>query len=235
MSEINLKSENKYDDIKKFLLEHKEYYTEEELRFLLANYTWGEHSLFVSDLLRQIYDELGMIQKENNIYDGFLTLTQNNFDIHQNIIECGGGRIPCLGKRLALANKKGTVTVYDPKLITTTSNIPNLILKKESMTKDTVVKNCQLIVGFMPNEATETIIQFAGKNNIDFIIAFSDGVWEENTYFEDCEEEWQLRMIYEARRQVRENNLGTLEISYLEKYDDPYPVIYNKRNKTVAK
>ena len=54
-----------------------------------------------------------------------------DFDINTDIIEVGGGILPSLAKKIALRQKSGTVTVYDPRLITNIDKPDNLILKKE--------------------------------------------------------------------------------------------------------
>ena len=36
-------------------------------------------------------------------------------------------------------------------------------------------------------------------------------------------------MIYTARIMARKHDLGEIEITDLKEYNDPYPVIYNKR------
>ena len=56
----------------KFLNEHSKDYTEAEKQFILKNYAWGKREELVTDILRQIYDELGLLENDRNIY---LTIT----------------------------------------------------------------------------------------------------------------------------------------------------------------
>ena len=48
--------------------------------------------------------------------------------------------------------------------------------------------------------------------------------------FLDHEDEWIHSMIYGARQEVKNNDMGELIVEHsLSDYNDPYPVIYNKR------
>ena len=47
-------------------------------------------------------------------------------------------------------------------------------------------------------------------------------------YFES-DDEWIDSMLYRADRGIENHHMGTLGIQYLDEYEDPYPVIYNKR------
>ena len=217
----------------KFVEAHKASYTERELDYIKKNCEWGMDRPFVSDLLRQVYDEAGMTDINQNMYEGFLKLLEENFDINRDIIEIGGGINPSLAKKIALRQKSGTITVYDPRLISNIySDIPNLKLKKQAVSSNTNIEQADLYIAFMPCEATQTIIDIAGKNQTDFIIAACEGGPHGDIYdyFED-EEEWLHSMMYHARRQIENNGLGTFERKSLQKYNDPYPVFFNRRSR----
>lgn len=214
--------------ISKFLKEHEKDYTASEKEFILKNYAWRMRNSLVPDILRQIYDELNLVEIDKNIYNGFLDLLAKHFNINQNIVEIGGGNIPSLGKKLALHQNQGSITVYDDRLITTDSKIPNLTLIKRRLSPEEKLPKTDLIIGFMPCEGTHTAIQLAKNNNLDFMIAFCEGsCHKEMPSFTEID--WEQEMMYEARKAVREGNLGALEVTYMEKYNNPYPVIYNKR------
>lgn len=215
--------------IKNFLQQNASNYTQEEQDFLLRNYTWGKRTGFVPDILRQIYDHLDLLEDEKNIYLGFIDLVKNNFDLDQDIIEVGGGRLPCLGKHIALRQEKGSITVYDPKLFQEVSATSNLILKKEEFTENSDLTDKKLILGFMPCAATEVLLKTACENNIDFMVALCEGNISENEFDLDEEYLWQSSVIYDTRKHLEKSNLGTLEFATLETFDDPYPVLYNKR------
>lgn len=218
--------------ITNFLRAHKEHYSDDEIAFLIKNSNWGKRTSFVTDLLRQIYDELDLLQPEKNIYHGFIDILYDKFEIKDNehILEVGGGRLPRLAHKLSLKQKNGLVTVYDPSLIIPQETKPNMILKKEHFTNNTDVSGIDKIVGFMPCESTEVLIKQACQNNVDFCVALCDG-HDINTYddLDDGEMDWQAGIVYEASKYIRDNNMGVLEQATLTAYDDPYPVLYNKR------
>lgn len=217
-----------YHQISKFLKMHDKDYTEREKELILKNYAWGKRISLVPDILRQIYDELDLLDESKNIYNGFLDILENNFDINQNIVEIGGGKIPSLAKKIALRQKKGTITVYDDQLISTDTTIPNLSLRKKRLSSDDILPSSTLIIGFMPCEGTETAIRLAQNNHLDFMIAFCEGSCHNDNLF-TSPEDWELSMLYEARKAVEKASLGNLEKTYMKDYNNPYPIIYNKR------
>lgn len=214
--------------IDKFLREHADDYTLTEKKLILDNRIWGKNSALVVDILRQVYDELDMLDPDKNVYTGFVDLLEENFDINRNIVEIGGGKLPSLAKKIALRQTHGTITVYDDKLITTDSNLPNLTLEKRRLQKDELLQ-ADMIIGFMPCDGTETAIELAKRNHIDFMIALCEGSCQNElpTFMDD---DWESSMIYEARKAVREGHLGELKkVKMHKKYQNPYPIIYNRR------
>lgn len=216
--------------VNRFLEENKHGYNDRELEFIRSNWVHFLDKKFQVDILRQMYSELGFMDDKEDIYHAFIKILEENFDIDTDIIEVGGGRIPSLAKRIALKQKKGTITVYDPNLISTDSPYPNMVLRKQPFTLQTPVKEDQLIIGFMPCEATEKIIYNAKKNNAHFLIALCEGGphGDEFDYFES-EDEWLYSMLYSARDTADKTEHGPLQITDLKEYDDPYPVIYTKK------
>lgn len=216
--------------VNRFLEENKHGYNDRELEFIRSNWVHFLDKKFQVDILRQMYSELGFMDDKEDIYHAFIKILEENFDIDTDIIEVGGGRIPSLAKRIALKQKKGTITVYDPNLISTASPYPNMVLRQQPFTLQTPVKEDQLIIGFMPCEATEKIIYNAKKNNAHFLIALCEGGphGDEFDYFES-EDEWLYSMLYSARDTADKTVHGPLQITDLKEYDDPYPVIYTKK------
>ena len=170
--------------IEKYLCEHQEYYTDAEKKYIMDNFSSGIFTDFSDALLRQIYDELNLIDDEHNIYLGFTSLIERVHGLDKNILEVGGGKIPCLGKSIALRQKSGTITVYDPSLITTDTSHKNLILKKKNFTTQLIIPKPDLIIGFTPTTATDQILEYAFATNTDFMIALSD-VFDEIDYYQE--------------------------------------------------
>lgn len=210
--------------------ENKKSFTKEELDFISRNYLWGLRNNHAPCILSQIYDELDLIEDDKNIYLGFCNLIDNIFGLEHNILEVGGGIFPRLATHIALRQQKGKITVIDPRLSKQNTNIPNLKLQKEQFSNNMIEDNTSLIIAQMPYGITEKIIKSACSRKIDFIIALGDAQIENSDWInEDIQKNWEANIIYDARKLIEENNLGTLEIASLEEYGNNYPVIYNKR------
>ena len=226
---LNTKSvDPKYKVVKDYVKEHLEDYSNLEIRYLLSNADMLEHTLNLPDTMRQIYDELGLIDDDKNAYKAFVDLLKDNFDIDRNIIEVGGGVIPSVAKRISAMQDTGCVTVYDPKLSKSQKQQDNLLLKKQRFELNTDVSGADMIIGFMPCDATELLIRKATDNKLDFLVALCEGGHYEFDDFFDTEA-WTDSILCFAKDRIKENGLGELVKTDLKAYGDPYPVIYNKR------
>lgn len=221
-----------YNKVAKYVIEKSDIFTEYERKCLL-NYALRGHAKdkMIPDLVREVYDELKLLDDDNNIYLGFMDLLDREFQYKErNIIEVGGGIIPSLAKRIAKEQTTGKIKVYDPRLSKYENDKEKLTLVREKFYSETPLQSANLLIGFMPCEATYSIIDSASRNNVDFMIALCEGGPHGDVfdYFED-EVEWLNTMLYMAERGVEDHNMGTLEKTYLKKYHNPYPVVYNKR------
>ena len=221
--------------IREYVNKNKKYYDEYEQYFLegltievLRKYYKYE----LPDIARQVLEEIGYykIVNEESGYDAFIDVIDKQFGLEKNIVEVGGGIIPTLAKRISLKQKKGTITIYDPRLSNYYTENDKFILKKEKFKRNTNVDNKDLLMGFMPCAAAQQIIENATDNNLDFIIALCEGGphGDEFDYFES-DEEWVGSMIYLAQRGVEEKNMGEVKKLSFKKYGNQYPVIYNNR------
>jgi hypothetical protein len=215
-----------------FVEAHKDSYTQRERDYITKNFLWSYNKPYASDIIRQIYDEVGICDPEVNMYEGFLKIIEENFDINTDIIEVGGGIVPSLAKKIALRQKTGTVTVYDPRLMTNIDAPDNLILKKEKFRENTPIGSAKLIIGFMPCDAAPTIVKSACENQTDFIVALCEGGMREGFGWLEEDDEWTGYITYCAEKGIEKHKLGTLAQASLEKYNNPYPIIYNKRIKS---
>lgn len=241
------------DDVNPFVLKHaveqlleenNAYYKQYEIDSIRKKYACGINSFYVPDQLRQIYDELGLVRPDRDIYLGFIELIKKHFSLEQDIVEIGGGYFPRLATKIALQQKTGTITVYDPKLISTTTNIPNLILKRERFNHETIFdKKPGLMIGYMPCNVAEEkmgiipcnvaeeMLKCACTSDIDFMIALCGCT----TYRDEdmCGESWtsnQANAMYLADGLLSKTTMGRLGITTeLEKYKNPNPIIFNKR------
>ena len=167
MLAIEEKKKRKYY-IKRFLQQHRQIYDKIELQYLHTCHNIDDQMINLPDIFRQLLDELNLVTPDKNVYTIFCKFLEELYGLDRDIIEVGGGVIPSLGKKIALKQQKGSITVYDPRLMNIQTP-PNLVLKREQFTSKTNLSKTNLLIGFTPKEATETIINEACKNNIDFI------------------------------------------------------------------
>lgn len=212
------------DKVIMYLTKHIENYTDREIEYIIHNYINESDNKCPTDILRQIYNEVGVVKDKYNIYLAFIDILEKHFNIDSNILEVGGGVIPSLSKLISLRQEAGTICVYDPRL--TRINNSNLVLKKEKFSKNTDVSDYELLIGFMPCEATEVMIDSAIDNNKDFLIALCDGV---HSAFDDYNNYivWHKSIITSTKMKLNKLNKD-IGVTNLLKYNDPYPVIYSK-------
>lgn len=217
-----------------YLKKYSNLFSDYELSYILSYINGNYFSLeTMPTILKEIYDELGILDDDINIYLGFIKMIDKEFGvIDKNIIEVGGGFLPRLGERIASMQDSGTITVYDPRLSIYKKDTEKLKLVRKRFTKNSSVDNIDLMLGLMPCKATEIILDTAIDNNIDFMIALCEGGLhgDEDDYFED-EDEWIHSLLCSVRVELQKRKMGDLEIQYMKKYGSKYPVIYNKRYK----
>ena len=213
------------------IIKYADVFTDAERNYLINNCTLSYKDKLIPDLLREVYDKLDLIEDEENIYLGFIDLLDSEFDIKEKeIIEVGGGIFPQLAKKISKYQTKGQIKVYDPRLSYYEDNTSKMTLVREKFTANTKVEDVDLLIGFMPCEATYTIIDSATRNNIDFMIALCEGGPHGDIYdYFETEDEWLHSIMSFASSSVEYNKMGTVEKTYLKKYHNPYPIIYNKR------
>lgn len=225
---VNNLKESKYQDALTYLKANLKDYTELETLFMFDNPNMIESGNFIPSVMRQIYDEVGAFTEDNDLYGAFVNLLEENFDIDSNIVEVGCGVIPSVAKKIRLKQTKGSVTVYDPRLSNNFESTNKFTLKREKFTEDTNIKKADLIIGFMPCEATEILIQQAVRNKKDFLVALCEGGhYSFDDYFDT--DSWTESILYLAEQGIKKNKLGELVKVDLKEYGNPYPIIYNKR------
>lgn len=219
--------------INNYLNRYPGIFTEEEQRLIFSCLEYLPNEEMLPDVVRELYDELGILEDDTNIYLGFIKLADSVFNIkNRNILEIGGGVLPRLGERIAGLQDRGSITVYDHRISKYKEDTFNLKLVRKTFDKTIDIKDIDLLIGLMPCKAAELIIEVAARQEIDFMIALCEGGphGDEYDFFED-EDEWQHSVIFSARTAVRDKKMGKLMIKDMEQYGSPYPVIYNDRNK----
>ena len=215
--------------VKQFGAAHRDYYDENEREQIINSMNhsnWEEN--YTADGIREIMDELGLIPDEKNMYIAFIDLIDKEFGLEgKNIVEVGGGILPRLARRIHSKQANGTITVYDPKLGIREEGNERLILKKEPFKRNTPIEGTDLLIGLMPCQGTEPLIEAAIQNKIDFIIWLCEGGNLPYAY-DISVDDWIHGTISVAERDVKENGMGKLMIKRLPNYSD-YPIVYNQR------
>lgn len=219
--------------VKRFVREHSDYYSSWERSMIYDYISRGSrHAIFTEDIVREIYDELGLIPEDENMYVSFLNLIEDNFELEgKNIVEVGGGILPRLGRRIHLKQNTGTITIYDPRLAEDIKEEDRFFLKREEFKRDTPLENVDLLIGLMPCQGAEPLITQATNHNIDFALWFCEG-GPHGDYFDfyESDDEWLDSMMYFAKRGVEDHNMGRVMVKKMEQYNN-YPIIYNQRQK----
>lgn len=220
---------------KKFARKYRHEYSDTSWEFIEENFWTYVYSNVCPDILMQIYSELGIESPNGNFYKEHLRRIKSIFDITGNVLDIGSGKIPAFANHLAheqLQIGKGTVTLYEPLLISKKPKHKNMSLHKEEFTAETRIKEFDLITAIMPCEATELIIEQACRNQKDFYLAmcgcvhFDYAPWGMYIY----PEMYQDHVIRKAQSLLKEYDNGELVIEQLDdNYDIDYPILYNRK------
>ncbi|MBE6150334.1 MAG: hypothetical protein E7162_00755 [Firmicutes bacterium] len=100
---------------------------------------------------------------------------EQEFGLDRDIVEVGCGMFPSLARIIAKRQQeigKGTITAYDPELVTKVVDGVNLV--RGHFTLTTPIPKNALIIGRKPCEATEVMIKSASKNNAELFLKLCD-------------------------------------------------------------
>ena len=224
---------------KKFLAYKEKYsdkYSKEAWKYIEEHFFENIHNSETPDILMQIYTELGIVPPIRNFYHKHLRLLKRIFPLDGNLVEVASGRMPALANLIAGEQRKigkGTITIYEPLLVEMTPKYPNMTLHKEYFYKDTDISDADLVVGVMPCESTELILENAIKNNKDFYVAMCGCVHSPLDYmfgfYSTSPKIYQEQVISNARSLLKENGDGTLEITKIKNTPFDYPILYRKK------
>ena len=220
-----------YSIISNIIKQKKELFSEFEIDMIKDMVLSGDYpDIYHQDVLRELFDEVGLLPDEENMYETFIQEINNQFDIKNNhIVEVGGGIFPRLAKRISLKQNLGTITVYDPRLDLEEKSNEKMILKREEFTGKQSIENCNLIIGLMPCQGINPLLDAAVAYNKDFMVWFCEGGphGDYYDYFED-DYEWFDSTMEHLEYQVKKKNMGTVKMKTLSKFSD-YPIVYNER------
>ena len=221
---------------KKFKRQNQKRYEEFVWEYIEDHFEPEYASAIQPCVMMQVYDELGITPREDNFYLKHVDKIKEKFDIGRNIVEIGSGHIPAFANHLAreqLSINKGTVTIYEPLLITTKPKYPNMTLHRETFGYSTDLERYDLITGLMPCDATETIFECACRNQMDFYVALCGCVHSPGMFmypFYITTEEYHAWMIDRVKSMLSFYDNGELGIDYIDDGEqDPYPILYNRK------
>ena len=221
-----------------FKAKYQKEYSKQAWEYIEENFFPELDSDETPDILMQIYSEFGVTPKSGNFYKKHLKLIRSIFPIDGNIVEVAAGRIPALANMIAneqLKIGKGTITVYEPLLIEMTPKYPNMELHKEYFNIETDVSKADLLVGVMPCEVTETLLESAIANDKDFYVAMCGCVHSPMAYmgmfgYGTSPEMYQREVIAKTEELLHKyGDVSSLEITRLKNHPIDYPILYSKR------
>ncbi len=223
---MNLNENDKIRLDKAYNLFMKKYgnnYTKQQLEYINSKYLkdLNEQYIDIKNTMLQIYTEIGLFSDDKNIYKAILEKLKKKHNIYSDILEVAGGSFPIMSKYIDEEQQKigkGTITVYDPQLIT--DKLGNIILIKEEFNEKINVKNYDLIIGISPCKTEELIIKKANEEKKEFFILFCSCI---RNFYDNADYEYWCSYIYElAEGNYPENSKITIDyLDNIYNYDLP--------------
>lgn len=163
---------NSLELLREYLNLYQSMYPPEGIDFIKDNFEEMILDKDKTDIIAQIYAELGILPDESNYYLGFAKMIGERYGFNCNILEIGAGFFPILSKYIDLQQQElgcGTITAFDSCLAT--NKLGNIKLHKENFTEDQDVSSFDLIIATMPCDSTELIIKKAIMGQKEFFVA----------------------------------------------------------------
>ena len=191
----------------------------------------------VDSQIAQFYKEYDLLDEHADMYKAFVDIIKHN---HQDlsdmtILDVAGGMVPQLGRELAKHAKH--VMVVDRNMVTKNNpdNLEPIQMRIESYTQ---LPKADMVIGLLPCEATQHIIDYSVMNKKDFIVALCGCVHKLNLVPTIATKMQAISRIgdttvkkyeqYAMLKMQEAPELGDL-IAYDSPYQFPEDVIGNKR------
>lgn len=218
-----------------YLKEYGQGYSKQEIDFIKKYFykNIGEHVAPVDVL--QIYSELGIWSKEDDLYQAHLDNIKSLFDIRCDVLEVASGNMPAFANLLAheqLELGMGTITIYEPDLAISTSKYSNMRLHRDYFSSKIDISGFDLVTAIMPCHVTEDVLKAACMNKKNFYVSlcgcnhlfdYGFGQLYDPSYYHEC-------IIEQTKELLDEYDNGELVIDYLDsKYEMSFPILYNKK------
>lgn len=214
-----MKEITKLKTLKDFLNHYGKYYPKEAIDFILANF----NDECDADIVLQIRSKLGLIAKENDLYDGFLNnLKQYNLN-RGDILEVASGFYPILAEKIAESSEVSSVTAVDPCVIP--SPLEKVKTARQLFKLSDSIEKYSCLVALKPCEATIRII----KNAYIFHKPFTIGLCGcthftyINSLFPPSYDNWERQVESVIKDNLEEN--ADVYVDHLDdRYNYPYKV-----------
>ncbi|MBO5095997.1 MAG: hypothetical protein J6B98_03905 [Bacilli bacterium] len=185
-----------------------------------------------NDIINQIYAYLELIPDEINPYLGFLEHLKQYFNLKKiNILEIGSGCIPMLAFYI-YDLYKNKIDIQEPNIIF--SNIIKGNIFKEKFTETTNIDKYDLIIGFNPCSATESMIKNAIKNNKNFAIALCGCCFLPDEFIERNSEKWH-EYLFKLAKDLGKDNYEIVMSTFPINYQRKEPIITGIYKKSMSK
>ena len=152
-----------------FLSLYEDDYDDDAICFIRDNYLEFLKKGIRVDVVDQALVAVDLLPDDVNLYKRYLEFLKERYSLDREILEIGCGRFPAFSKYVDLAQRemnRGTITAYDPRLITT--KFGNIRLHRRLFDDKTPISDFSLITAVRPCEATLSLIERANETDKDF-------------------------------------------------------------------
>lgn len=220
-----------------FLAAYEDSYDEDALDFIRENYLEYYKKGIRIDIIDQALVAIDLLPDDVNLYKRYLEFLKERYSLDQDILEVGCGRFPAFSKyvdNVQSQTGKGTITAYDPDLITTTFG--NIKLYKKAFDENTKISDYSLITSVRPCEATLSLIQRANEEDKDFSILTCGCTHFPPIYLDyyrctPTREEWRHYLIERATKNLPKGR--TIDIDFIKGTENP--IISSRKKQKIIK
>lgn len=181
-----------------------------------------------NDTINQIYCCLQIVPDRFNYYLEFIKIIQKYFALeNKKVLEVGAGSLPILASYLE--SKALSYDIMDPgTILEDVVGIKGRVIK-EKFSLATNINDYDLLIGYNPCAATESMIRNCLKNHKEFIIALCGCAFLPENYKVRTNKQWQKYLLQIIEKSGQDYNL------YIEYFKDylniEYPILVMKLKK----
>lgn len=181
-----------------------------------------------NDTINQIYCCLQIVPDRFNYYLEFIKIIQKYFALeNKKVLEVWAGSLPILASYLE--SKALSYDIMDPgTILEDVVGIKGRVIK-EKFSLATNITDYDLLIGYNPCAATESMIRNCLKNHKEFIIALCGCAFLPENYKVRTNKQWQKYLLQIIEKSGQDYNL------YIEYFKDylniEYPILVMKLKK----